>query len=77
MKILTSQTAKQMIAMHILPIMSSSKGNQVVEFGQLIDYNKRYIFLKSYTKCDGEASPRPFYKKARSSVSLDQQSETL
>ena len=36
-----------MIAMHTLPIMSSSKGNQVVEFGQLIDYNKKYIFLKS------------------------------
>ena len=66
-----------MIAMHTLPIMSSSKGNQVVEFGQLIDYNKKYIFLKSYTKCGGEASPRPFYKKPKSSISLDQQSEIL
>ena len=36
----------------------------------------RNIFLeKSYTKCGGEASPRPFYKKSKLSISLDQQSE--
>ena len=30
-----------------------------MEFGQLIEYNLRNIFLeKSYTKCGGETSPR-------------------
>ena len=36
----------------------------------------RNIFLKkSYKKCGGEASPRPFYKKLKLSVSVDQQSK--
>ena len=34
------------------------------------------IFLeKSYTKCGGEAISRPFSKKSKLSISLDQQSE--
>ena len=36
-----------------------------MKFGQLIEYiaNMRNIFLeKSYTKCGGEAIPRPFFK---------------
>ena len=38
----------------------------------------RHIFLeKLYTKCGGEASRRPFYKKLKLRVSLDQQSEML
>ena len=41
--------------------ISRSKGNPTMKFGQLIDCNMRNIFLeKSYTKCDGETSPRPF-----------------
>ena len=37
----------------MLPNISKSKGNQTMEFGQLIEYNMRSIFLgKSYTKCD-------------------------
>ena len=36
------------------------------------------IFLeKTYTKCGGEASPRPFSKKSKLKTSLDQQSEML
>ena len=35
-----------------------------MKFGQLIEYNMRNIFVeKSYTKCDGETIPRPFFKK--------------
>ena len=38
----------------------------------------RNIFLvKSYTKCGGEARPRPSHKKLKLSISLDQQSEML
>ena len=55
---MTSQTGQQIIAMHILPNISRSKGNQTMKFGQWIEYNMRSIcFEKSYTKCGGETSP--------------------
>ena len=42
-----------------------------MKFGQLIECNMRNIFLeKSYTKCDGETSPRPFSEKLKLSISL-------
>ena len=42
-------------------------------FGQLIEYNISNIFVeKSYTKCAGEAIPRPLSKKSKLSISLDQ-----
>ena len=44
-----------------------------MEFGHFIKYNMRNIFVeKSYTKCDGETIPRPFSKKLKLSISLDQ-----
>ena len=44
-----------------------------MKFGQLIECNMRNIFLeKSYTKCGGETSPRPFSEKLKLSISLDQ-----
>ena len=47
----------------ILTKFSRKKGNQAITFSQLIVYNMRNIFLEeSYTKCDGEAIPRPFLK---------------
>ena len=59
-------------------IFSRSKGNQAMEFGQLTEYDIKNIFLeKSYTKFGGETSPRPFSKKLKLSLSLDQQSEYL
>ena len=49
-----------------------------MKFGQLIEYKMRNIFLKkSYTKCGGKASPRPFHKKQKLSISLVQHSEML
>ena len=48
-KFMTSQTGEQIITMYILPDISISKVNQILKFGQLIDYNIRNIFLeKSY-----------------------------
>ena len=48
---MTSQSGKQTIAIHILPNISRSKGNQTMKFGQLIEHKMRNIFLeKSYTK---------------------------
>ena len=49
-----------------------------MKFGQLIECNMRNIFLeKLYTKCGGETSPRPFSKKSKLSISLDQYSKVL
>ena len=49
-----------------------------MEFGQLIQYNMRKIFLKkSYTKCAGETIPKPLSKISKLSISLDQQCKVL
>ena len=59
--------------MHILLNISRSKGNQTMKFGQLREYNMRNNFLeKSYTKCGVETIPRPYSKKSKLSISLDQ-----
>ena len=56
---------------HELSNILRSKGNQIMKFGQLIEYNKRNIFLeKLYTKCGGEVSPRNFYKKSKLSEKI-------
>ena len=60
----------------MLPNISGSKGNKTINSGQLIECNTKNIFLKkSYTKCSGETSPKPFSKNSKLSISLDQQSE--
>ena len=69
---------KQTIAIYVLPSISRSTGNQTMKFDQLIEYNMRTIFLeKSYTKCHGESIPRPFSKRSKLCISLDQQSKVL
>ena len=66
----------QAITMHAFPDISRSEGNQIMKFGQLIEYNMRNIFLeKLCTKFGGETSPRPFFKKSKLTISLDQTSE--
>ena len=53
---------------HITHI-SSSKGNQTMKYGQLIECSMRNIFLeKSYRKCDRETSLRIFSQKLKSVV---------
>ena len=48
----------------MLPNILRSKGNKTMKFRELIECNMRNIFLeKSYTKCGGETSPRPFPEK--------------
>ena len=75
---MTSQPGQQTVAIHIFPNISRSKGNQTVKFGQLIECNMRNIFLeKTYAKCDGETSPRPFSAKLKLCISLDQQPKVL
>ena len=66
---MTSQPGLQTIAMHILPNISQSKGNQTMKFGQFIEYNKRNIFLqKLCQKWGRETSSRllfTFWKSLR------------
>ena len=69
---MTSQPGKQIITIHTLPNISRIKGSQTMQFGQLIEYDRRNTFLKkSHAKCGGETIPRPFSKKPKLSVSLD------
>ena len=69
---MTSQSGQQTTAIHMLTNISRSKGNQVMKFGQLIEYNMRSISVeKSYTKCAGETIPRPLSKNSKLSISLD------
>ena len=56
---MTSESGKQIIAIHILSNISKSKGNQKMKFGQLKECNMWNLFL-SYTKCDRETIPDPF-----------------
>ena len=50
-----------------------SKDDKAIKFDQLIDYDVRNIFLeKSYAKYGGETIPRPFSKKSKLNISLDQ-----
>ena len=69
---MTSQPGKQTIAIYILHNIWRSKDNQTMKFGQLIEYKMRNVFLeKSYTKCDGDTTPRPFSKKSKLIISLN------
>ena len=43
---MTSKTGQQTITIHMLTNISRSKGNQAMEFGQLIEYSVRNIFLQ-------------------------------
>ena len=62
---MTPQPSYQTIAIHILPNISRSKGNQTMKLSQLTESNLRT------TKCDGGTSPRPFLGKLKLTISLD------
>ena len=70
LKFMASQPGSQTIAMHILPNITRSKGNQM-RFDQSIEYNRKIFIEKPYTKCTGETIPRPLSKKSILSKSLD------
>ena len=60
---MTYEPGWQTIAIHILNNISRSKGNEVMKFGQSIEFCMNKIFLeKSRTKSDGETIPRLFLK---------------
>ena len=73
-----SQPGKRTNAIHILPNMSRSKGNQTMKVGQLIENDTENMFLeKSYTKCGGKTSPIFFSKISKLIISLNQWSKVL
>ena len=76
-KFMTSQPEKQIIAIHILPNIPINKGKtQVME--QKMEYKMRNISLeKSYTKRGRKTISRPFSKKSKLSISLNQYSKFL
>ena len=47
---MTSQPGLQTIAIHILPNISQSKGNQTMKFGQLINITREIFSLKMMLK---------------------------
>ena len=56
---MTSQPGQQRIPIHILLNIFQIKGNQTMNFGQLIEYNERKIFLQKSCKKGGrETSSR-------------------
>ena len=60
---MTSQPGEQTIAIHILPNMSRSKGNQAIKYGQLIEYYMKNIFVeRSYTKVVEKLFPDLYLK---------------
>ena len=44
-KFMTSSTDKKTTIIHILPNISGSKDDQILKFGELIEYNLRNDFL--------------------------------
>ena len=53
-KFLASQPGLQTIVIHILLNISQSKGNQTMKFGQLIEYDKRNIFVQKVCRKRGK-----------------------
>ena len=50
---MTSQTEKQISTIRLLPNIPRIKGNQMMKFGQLIEYNMKILFFKYHTKNEG------------------------
>ena len=49
-KFLMSQTGKQTFTLHLFSNVSGRKVNQTMEYGQLIEYKVRNIFLEKWCK---------------------------
>ena len=65
LRLISNFYEKQIIAIHILPNISRSKGNQAMKFGQLLEYNMRNIFKPAENQA-GRLVPDLFlfFKKA-------------
>ena len=62
------QASLQTIAIHILLNISQSKGNEIMKFGQLIEYNKKNFFLQKLCRKWGkEISSKISFNQAATS----------
>ena len=75
-KFVASQPGEQLIAIHILTIISTSKDNHAMKFGLLIRENRKIFFLKNQTKYS-DYTIHIFFLKYQNRASLDQNSEVL
>ena len=50
LKFMTPQTGKQIVIIYILLNITTGKGNQAINFGQLIGYNVKNIFLRNHAE---------------------------
>ena len=72
-KFMTPRPGKKAITIQILPNISRSKVNQRMVPGQLKECSTINTFVeKSNTKCGGQTIPRPFPKKPKLIIFLDQ-----
>ena len=64
LEFMMSQPRKIAIVIHILPNISRNKGNQILKFGQPLDYYMRDInFLKNHAQnLADKLSPKSFLK---------------
>ena len=69
-KFMTSKTGQQIIAIHILHNISRSKGNQTMEFGQLIKYPKIPLIRPPYTSLP-EYTPPEYVTQLTSRIYLE------
>ena len=58
---MTSQTGKQIFTICTMPDISRSKINQVIKFGQLIEYNVKNTFFKSCSKWGMKTTSKHFF----------------
>ena len=59
----------------IFPNISRSKGKQRMKFRQLIEHNMGNILISKIIQKCRKTSPKPFSKKSKLSIYLDQPSE--
>ena len=66
---MTTQPGLQTTAIKILSNISQSEGNQTMKLGQLIEHNKRNVFLQKWCRKWGkETSSRPLYFFKKNSI---------
>ena len=69
---MTAQLGKKTNAVYILPKISRSKGNHVMEFAQLRGNNMKIFFQKNHTQNVMEKPfPDPFLKKQNQKENID------
>ena len=69
---MTSQAGKKTVAIHILPDISRSKGNQKMKFRPLAEYNRNIFLEKLYVIYGAETIPRTFSKTSILGITVDQ-----